>query len=29
MLIDEMKSLCLELGLEKVQVRGDNIMFCC
>ena len=29
MLVDEMKGLCSELGLEKIKVRGDNIMFAC
>ena len=29
MLADEMVSLCRELGLEKIKVRGDNVMFCC
>lgn len=27
--VDEMKNFCNELGLEKVTVRGENIMFCC
>lgn len=29
MLVDEMVSLCKELGLQKVKVRGDNVMYCC
>lgn len=29
MTVDEMKNFCNELGLEKVTVRGENIMFCC
>ena len=29
MTVEEMKNLCIDLGLEKVTVRGDNIMFCC
>lgn len=29
MLVDEMVSLCRELGLQKIKVRGDNIMYCC
>lgn len=29
MLVEEMKSLCESLGLHKVTIRGDNVMFCC
>lgn len=29
MLINDMKGLCIDLGLEKVKIRGDNVMFNC
>ena len=29
MFIGEMVSLCKDLGLNKVKIRGDNVMFCC
>lgn len=29
MLVEEMVSLCKDLGLQKVKRRGENVMFCC
>lgn len=29
MLVDDMLRLCNELGLQKIKVRGDNVMFNC
>ncbi len=29
MLVEDMVSLCRELGLQKIKVRGDNVTFCC
>lgn len=29
MLAVDMLRLCNELNLQKVKVRGDNVMFCC
>lgn len=28
-LVNELLNLCKELGLEKIKVSGDNVMFAC
>ena len=29
MLVNDIVTLCKELGLEKIKISGDNVMFAC